>query len=256
MRSESHSHAIRQPATSAAAVADLSTDRYVRGVSASGIVHIVDDDAQVRASLDSLIRSVGGSARQYATTAEFLAAEQADAPSCMLLDVRLPGMSGLDFQDSLRARGIRIPVILMTAHGDIQMSVRGMKAGAVDFLTKPFRAQDVLDAVAAALERDGQRRVRDAELSGIRARYETLTSRERQVAELVTLGRLNKEVAAQLSLSEITIKIHRRSVMKKMGAASLADLVKMTEALKTRGDVDGGPHEPPPPRATRQKAGS
>ncbi len=200
-----------------------------------GLVHIIDDDAAVRGGLGSLVRSVGNDALLYESTSEFLGSELPAVPSCLLLDVRLPGTNGHDFQASLQNLGIFLPVILMTGYGDIQMSVRGMKAGAVDFLTKPVRHQDVLDAVAAALARDRARRIEDAEISAIRQRYATLTSRELQVIALVTTGKMNKQMAAELNLSEITVKIHRGAVMKKMGARSLADLVKMTEMLRVAG---------------------
>jgi FixJ family two-component response regulator len=200
-----------------------------------GLVHIVDDDEAVRAGLGSLVRSVGNDARLYGSTSEFLGTKLPPVPSCLLLDVRLPGTNGLDFQASLQQLGIHMPVILMTGYGDIQMSVRGMKAGAVDFLTKPLRHQDVLDAVSAALSRDRVRRMEDSEISAIRRRYETLTPREQQVIALVTAGKMNKQMAGDLNLSEITVKIHRGAVMKKMGARSLADLVKMTEILRLAG---------------------
>ena len=198
----------------------------------SGVVHIIDDDDAVRGGLGSLVRSVGNDARLYGSASEFLGSELPPVPSCLLLDVRLPGTNGLDFQASLHKLGIFLPVILMTGYGDIQMSVRGMKAGAVDFLTKPVRHQDVLDAVSAALARDRVRRIEDAEISAIRHRYETLTPRELQVIALVTAGKMNKQMAGELKLSEITVKIHRGAVMKKMGARSLADLVKMAEMLR------------------------
>jgi FixJ family two-component response regulator len=200
-----------------------------------GLVHIIDDDEAVRRGLGSLVRSVGNDARLYGSTAEFLGSELPPVPSCLLLDVRLPGTNGLDFQASLRQSGIRIPVILMTGYGDIQMSVRGMKAGAVDFLTKPIRHQDVLDAVSTALSRDRARRLEDAEIAAIRRRYETLTPRELEIIALVTAGKMNKQMAGELKLSEITVKIHRGAVMKKMGARSVADLVKMTETLRMAG---------------------
>jgi FixJ family two-component response regulator len=197
-----------------------------------GLVHIIDDDEAVRSALGSLVRSVGNDARLYGSPADFLGAELPATPSCMLLDVRLPGTNGLDFQESLHKSGIFIPVILMSGYGDIQMSVRGMKAGAIDFLIKPVRHQDVLDAVAAALQRDGERRLADAKVAIIQQRYATLTPRERQVIGLVTAGKMNKQIAGELKLSEITVKIHRGSAMKKMAARSVAELVKMMETLR------------------------
>jgi FixJ family two-component response regulator len=202
-----------------------------------GLVHIIDDDEAVRKGLASLVRSVGNDVRLYGSADELLAAELPAVPSCLLLDVRLPGMNGLAFQASLRDRGIALPVILMTGYGDIQMSVQGMKAGAIDFLTKPVRHQDVLDAVSAALGRDRKRRQQDAEISTLRSRHATLTLREVEVFDLVTAGKMNKQVAGALKLSPITVKIHRGSVMRKMGARTLADLVKMAEALRVSGPV-------------------
>lgn len=196
------------------------------------VVHIIDDDESMRSSLDSLLRSTGLAARMYESVAAFLEnAPAADAPGCLVLDVRLPGMSGLDFQQRLDGLGIRLPVILMTGHGDIPMSVRAMKAGAVDFLAKPFRDQEMLDAVAAALERDRRGREEAGRLDGLKSLFATLSPRERQVMALVAAGRLNKQVAGELDLSEITVKIHRGSAMRKMGARTLADLVRMAEAL-------------------------
>ncbi len=216
-------------------VAAEGGSRYVPAMVAAGLVHIIDDDDGVRSGLASLIRSVGNEARLYGSAAEFLASELPTVPSCLLLDVRLPEINGLDFQASLSKRGIFLPVILMTGYGDIQMSVRGMKAGAVDFLTKPLRHQDLLDAVAAALSRDRERRLEDAEISAIRQKHSALTRRELQVFALVTDGKMNKQIAGDLGLSEITVKIHRGSVMKKMGARTLADLVKMAELLRLAG---------------------
>jgi len=200
----------------------------------TGIVHIVDDDVSLRGALDSLFRSVGLETRLYGSSGEFLEAPVVDAPGCLVLDVRLPGISGLDFQDQLDGLGVRLPVVLMTGHGDIPMSVRGMKAGAVDFLPKPFRDQDMLDAVSAALERDRARRASDIGQAEIEARFATLSPREKEVMTLVTAGRMNKQAAFELGLSEITVKIHRGAAMRKMEARSLADLVRMAEALKLR----------------------
>ena len=196
------------------------------------IVHIVDDDASLGEALSGLFRSIGLDARTYGSAQAFLDADLPDAPGCLVLDVRLPGVSGLDFQAQLVQLGIGLPVVLMTGHGDIPMSVRGMKAGAVDFLPKPFREQDMLDAVTAGIERDRQRRTADGGRKALEDKFSTLSPRERQVMALVTAGKLNKQVAGDLSLSEITVKIHRGSAMRKMGARSLAELVKMAQALQ------------------------
>ncbi len=197
------------------------------------VVHIVDDDESLRASLESLFRSVGIQTRTYGSAGEFVDAARTDAPGCIVLDVRLPGTSGLDFQDQLIGLGIRFPVILITGHGDIPMSVRAMKAGAVDFLPKPFRDQDMLDAAAAAIERDRKRRVESGDTARLAESFATLTPREQQVMMLVTTGKMNKQVAGDLGLSEVTVKIHRGAAMRKMGARTLADLVRMADALKT-----------------------
>ena len=194
-------------------------------------VHIVDDDGSLAAALESLLRSVGLEARSYGSAAELVAATRPDRPGCLVLDVRLPGMSGLDFQAQLAELGIRLPIVLMTGHGDIPMSVRAMKAGAVDFLPKPFRDQDMLDAVAAAIARDRNRRGLDREAEELRNRFATLSPREKQVMGLVAAGRMNKQVAFDLGLSEITVKIHRGAAMRKMGARTLPDLVRMAQAL-------------------------
>lgn len=200
----------------------------------AGIIYIVDDDASLRAALDSLFRSVGFETRVFGAAADFLAAPLGDAPGCLVLDIRLPGVSGLDFQQQLAEQGVRVPVVLMTGHGDIPMSVRGMKAGAVDFLTKPFREQDMLDAVTTAIARDRARRVGEGRIDALKAQYATLSPREQQVMALVAAGKMNKQVAGDLALSEITVKIHRGSAMRKMGARTLADLVRMAEALNLR----------------------
>jgi FixJ family two-component response regulator len=197
------------------------------------VVHIVDDDESLRASLDSLFRSVGIQTRTYGSASEFVDAARTDAPGCIVLDVRLPGTSGLDFQDQLIGLGIRFPVILITGHGDIPMSVRAMKAGAVDFLPKPFRDQDMLDAAAAAIKRDRKRRAESGDTARLAESFATLTPREQQVMMLVTTGKMNKQVAGDLGLSEVTVKIHRGAAMRKMGARTLADLVRMADALKT-----------------------
>jgi len=205
------------------------------------IVHIIDDDASIRSALDSLLRSTGQVTRLYSSVAAFMDAPPPNAPGCLVLDIRMPGMSGLEFQQRLEELGVRLPVVFMTGHGDIPMSVRAMKAGAVDFLAKPFRDQDMLDAIAAALDRDRARRAEGGKLEMLKAAYATLSPRERQVMALVTAGRMNKQVAGELSLSEITVKIHRGAAMRKMGAKTLADLVRMAEALNVRPGAEA-PH--------------
>ena len=194
-------------------------------------VFIVDDDVSVRTSLRNLFRSVGLRVNVFESAKEFLQSELPHVASCLVLDIRLPGISGLEFQTELAQANINIPIIFITAHGDIPMSVRAMKAGAVDFLAKPFREQDMLDAVASAIEYDRKRRGSEKIKSDLRMRFESLTVRERQVMALVTAGLMNKEVAAETGLAEITVKIHRMNVMRKMSANSLADLVKKAEAL-------------------------
>jgi FixJ family two-component response regulator len=194
-------------------------------------VFVIDDDEDMRSALGNLFASVGHAVELFGSTAEFLDKAPADAPGCLVLDVRLPGMSGLDFQTKLLGTNAQIPIIFMTGHGDIPMSVRAMKAGAVDFLTKPFRDQDMLDAVGRAIETDRTRRSSQQATSGVRESFARLSPREREVMTLVTRGLMNKQVAFELGLSEITVKLYRGQAMRKMGAGSLADLVRMAELL-------------------------
>ena len=201
------------------------------GLQPKPIVFVVDDDFSMRQALARLLRSVDLDVEAFGSTVDMLRHDFPDVPSCLVLDVRLPGLSGLDFQGELLKAGITIPIIFMTGHGDIPMSVKAMKAGAVDFLTKPFRDQDMLDAVGLAIEKDRVRRNTESSLTGVREQFQTLTAREREIMTLVTRGLMNKQVAAETGLSLITIKIHRGHVMKKMHAKSLADLVRMADAL-------------------------
>lgn len=196
-----------------------------------GIVFVVDDDLSMRRSLDSLLRSVGYEVRLFSSAPEFTQAARVDAPSCIVLDVRLPGMSGLAFQQELAKSGEAPPIIFITGHGDVPMSVRAMKAGAAEFLTKPFDDQVLLDAVHLALERDRTRRREVANIAALRQRYNDLTERERQVMGHVVAGRMNKKIAAELGLSVVTVKVHRAQVMRKMQAKSVADLVRMADRL-------------------------
>jgi len=195
------------------------------------IVFVVDDDASMRQALARLLQSVQLRVEVFASPQEFLQSERPNVPSCLVLDVRLPGLSGLDFQAELAKADVRIPIVFITGHGDIPMSVRAMKAGAVDFLAKPFRDQDLLDAVTAAIQRDQKRREHENAMTDLRAHFSSLTPREREIMALVASGLMSKQIAAEVGLSEITVKVHRSHLMKKMGARSVADLVRMAEAL-------------------------
>ena len=190
------------------------------------IVYVVDDDADVRDGLKALFESVGLRCEVFSSATQFLTRKAPDEVSCLVLDVRLPGLSGLDFQEALVAAQISIPVVFITGHGDIPMTVRAMKAGAIEFLTKPLREQDLLDAVRAALQRDGSRRDREDEIRDLRTRFDTLSAREREIVALVTAGLMNKQAAAKLGVSEVTVKVHRHNAMQKLGARSVADLVR------------------------------
>jgi FixJ family two-component response regulator len=199
---------------------------------AAHIVFVIDDDRGMRQAVKDLVESVGLLAESFATGEEFLRRKRTDEPSCLILDVRLPQMSGLDFQRRLSEAGMQIPIIFITAHGDVPMSVKALKSGAVEFLTKPFRDQDLLDAIQQALQRDRAARERRAEIQDLQERYDALTSREREVMTLVVAGMLNKQIASEIGASEATVKIHRSNVMHKMGAGSVVDLVRMADKLK------------------------
>jgi RNA polymerase sigma factor (sigma-70 family) len=196
------------------------------------IIFVVDDDSSVRSSLKFLLSTVGLHAEAFDSADSFLRKKCPDVPSCLVLDVRLPGLSGLDFQRELAARNICIPIVFLTGHGDIPMSVRAMKAGAVEFLTKPFRDQDLLDAVRVALDRDRARREQEKEMANLRRRFDSLTSREQEVVSMVVAGMLNKQIAAELGTAESTVKVQRSRAMEKMQAESLADLIKMIQRVQ------------------------
>ena len=212
----------------------MSIDKGADAKTNAAMVYVVDDDESMRDALRMLLRSVGLNVMTFASAHEFLAYDMPEVPSCLILDVRLKGQSGLAVQEQMAASQVGLPIVFMTAHGDIAMTVKAMKAGARDFLAKPFRDQDMLDAVASAIERDRKRRVGAKALSDAQARFEMLTPRERQVLALVAAGLMNKQIAAEIGIAEITVKIHRGNVMKKMGVRSLPDLVRMAETLGIR----------------------
>jgi FixJ family two-component response regulator len=215
-------------------VTERPNSSHVPASATEPIVFVVEDDASVRRALSNLFESVGLKVEVFGSASEMLQSKLPDVASCLVLDIRLPGLSGLDFQTELAKANIHIPIIFMTGHGDIPMTVRAMKGGAVDFLTKPFRDQEMLDAVVMAIERDRKRRQADTIVANLQGQFKTLTPREREILALVSSGLMNKQVAAELGLAEITVKIHRGHIMKKMGAKSVADLVIKAEALGIR----------------------
>ncbi len=199
--------------------------------SPQSLVIVIDDDALVREAISDLLRSVGLQTKVFASVPEFLEWKLPDGPSCLVLDVRMPGLSGLDLQSELNKAHVHIPIVFVTGHGDIPMTVRAMKGGAVDFLAKPFRDQDMLDAVQAGLERDKLRRKSEINTAKLRSAFDSLTPRESEIMKLVTAGRMNKQIAGEIGVSEVTVKFHRGNIMRKMGAKSVAELVRMAEAL-------------------------
>jgi FixJ family two-component response regulator len=215
-------------------VTERPKSSHVPASATEPIVFVVEDDASVRRALSNLFESVGLKVEVFGSASEMLQSKLPDVASCLVLDIRLPGLSGLDFQTELAKANIHIPIIFMTGHGDIPMTVRAMKGGAVDFLTKPFRDQEMLDAVVMAIERDRKRRQADTIVANLQGQFKTLTPREREILALVSSGLMNKQVAAELGLAEITVKLHRGHIMRKMGAKSLADLVRKAETLGIR----------------------
>ena len=212
------------------------------GPKSQPVVFVIDDEASQREALSSLFRSIGLQVELFGSAPEFLASKRPDVASCLVLDVRLPGPSGLDFQAELAKADIHIPIVFMTGHGDIPMSVRAIKAGAVEFLPKPFRDQDMLDAVRAGLEQDRKRRKAASDLSGLKSSFDSLTPREQEIMRFVTSGLMNKQIAGEIGVSEITVKVRRGSIMRKMGAKSLAELVVMAEALGVRSKPNSIPY--------------
>jgi len=198
------------------------------------VVHVVDDDPSLCAALEGLFDTVGLAARSYCSAREFLVGDLVDQPGCIVIDIRLPDINGLEFQAQLTRLGVHLPVVVMSGYGDIPMSVRAMKGGAVDFLPKPFRDQDMLDAVATAIRRDRRRRAADGDVSRLRERFETLSARERQVMALVAAGKMNKQVAGELGISQMAVKVRRSAVMRKMDVRTVADLIRMADILSPR----------------------